>query len=1028
MPIVVPPSTSNDVAATVPNPNQYDSDHAITVTTARDLYGIYQEYSHSIPSFNPDNFTSVAHISDAPTFAKSQDSAEARPWWSGFGKSIQSNQMQFFSPFLNATTFRLMQWFYGGSNMKSLAELDRLVDEVILADDFNKAHLVNFRAVKEANHLDSHQGDPQDVRSSFSAGDGWMETTVKIRLPADGVKHDSESMAPEFEVPGLFYQRPLEVIKAAFRETAAERFHLTPFKMFYQPSDDEPPERLSDALQDFYQGCFNKPATSEILTFCRHELMHAIWLLLMDDKFMHAYKFGIVIEFLDGVSRRVFPRFFTYSADYPEKTLLASIKFLAQCPCPRCLIPKTKIGGIGTKADQRWCENEIREDGNGLWSIIKRVREWLYVQGKNITSVHVKRMLALQSLVPTLNAFSTRLSHFGFNFYSMFVPDLLHEFELRVWKAVFIHLLRVLYAHGNDTIQSLNRRYRQIPTFGRGTIRKFSNNASGMKKLAAHDFEDLLKVSVYLYQLSDWCDLISHTTSVPFPFSRTFFQQQSIYAFTPTLHCPSSTHQQSGLAKFYAALSVKQRRSTTHMTCPKLTVGSSKRRRHFNFQTYKLHALGDYVNTIRQFGTTDNYSTMLGELEHRRVKRFYPRVSKSQFTSGIAKQQHCERILFRMAEHAQSVRSISTGHKKGEGKSRTWKKVSSDAPSLRFEDSEQLPFTDPRAHYHISTGVRHFVDIAQWLKKNVNDPAFTVNDHIISRLRGYDYDGDEISFTPAEHSHLIFINDRIYQHKVLRINYTSYDLRQTQDSLNPRTHADIMVLSHENDEGDAHPYWYAQIIGVFHAFVVFNDTATDTLSHESKQIDFVWVHWFGRDLEHRAGWRAKRLHRVGFIPSSDSGAFGFINPNQIIHGVHLIPAFTKGHTTDLPPPSIVRHLSENNKDWIYYYVNVFVDHDMFMRFHGGGMGHQTTREATQCFFHDRDSLDDIGPNSRGTRNGDDEIEEEEGEDNDKDGDEDGDEADEKENIDGDDDDIVDDELGAEDGENDDEELDGFDVF
>jgi len=40
----------------------------------------------------------------------------------------------------------------------------------------------------------------------------------------------------------------------------------------------------------------------------------------------------------------------------------------------------------------------------------------------------------------------------------MIVPDLLHEFELGVWKAVFTHLLRILYAYGNDTIQSLNER------------------------------------------------------------------------------------------------------------------------------------------------------------------------------------------------------------------------------------------------------------------------------------------------------------------------------------------------------------------------------------------------------------------------------------------------------------------------------------------------------------------------------------------------------------------------------------------
>jgi len=40
----------------------------------------------------------------------------------------------------------------------------------------------------------------------------------------------------------------------------------------------------------------------------------------------------------------------------------------------------------------------------------------------------------------------------------MFVPDILHEFELGVWKAVFTHLLRVLYVAGMDGIQALNWR------------------------------------------------------------------------------------------------------------------------------------------------------------------------------------------------------------------------------------------------------------------------------------------------------------------------------------------------------------------------------------------------------------------------------------------------------------------------------------------------------------------------------------------------------------------------------------------
>jgi hypothetical protein len=48
--------------------------------------------------------------------------------------------------------------------------------------------------------------------------------------------------------------------------------------------------------------------------------MHAIWdLLLSDPEFQKAYDHGIVILFPNGILRRVFPRFFSYSADYPER-------------------------------------------------------------------------------------------------------------------------------------------------------------------------------------------------------------------------------------------------------------------------------------------------------------------------------------------------------------------------------------------------------------------------------------------------------------------------------------------------------------------------------------------------------------------------------------------------------------------------------------------------------------------------------------------------------------------------------------
>ncbi len=43
----------------------------------------------------------------------------------------------------------------------------------------------------------------------------------------------------------------------------------------------------------------------------------------------------------------------------------------------------------------------------------------------------------------------------------MLVVDLMHEFELGVWKAIFTHLLRILYAivPGGSLVTELNRRF-----------------------------------------------------------------------------------------------------------------------------------------------------------------------------------------------------------------------------------------------------------------------------------------------------------------------------------------------------------------------------------------------------------------------------------------------------------------------------------------------------------------------------------------------------------------------------------------
>ncbi len=171
---------------------------------------------------------------------------------------------------------------------------------------------------------------------------------------------------------------------------------------------------------------------------------------------------------------------------------------------------------------------KARVDSYQRQSWIEKVRRWIYQGGNVVDGKAVSDVLNRESLSPTWvryddcldndnmmtrqqNAFSSALISL-FNFYQMFVVDPLHEIELGTWKALFIHLLRLCQYYGGDVVQELNRRqvsltaasqvvmsyslvrFRMIPTFGRGTIRRFKNNVSDLKNFAARDYEDILQV------------------------------------------------------------------------------------------------------------------------------------------------------------------------------------------------------------------------------------------------------------------------------------------------------------------------------------------------------------------------------------------------------------------------------------------------------------------------------------------------------------------------------------------------------
>jgi hypothetical protein len=72
-------------------------------------------------------------------------------------------------------------------------------------------------------------------------------------------------------------------------------------------------------FQDRYREIFGQAASAAVLTQSKREMVHAIWLLLMDKEFIEIYQNGFICRFVNGIIRRAFVRFHTHSVDYPEK-------------------------------------------------------------------------------------------------------------------------------------------------------------------------------------------------------------------------------------------------------------------------------------------------------------------------------------------------------------------------------------------------------------------------------------------------------------------------------------------------------------------------------------------------------------------------------------------------------------------------------------------------------------------------------------------------------------------------------------
>ena len=157
---------------------------------------------------------------------------------------------------INATVALLVQWFCSGTGQKSIADVQRLIDDVILHKDFRAEDLEGVDLARELKKLDSFE--------SSLEGQGWKKGSVKISVPCPKGYVASEPV--EFEVEGLLYRDLTSIIKSACQDQVmADAFHKVPFKEMWKPSAKSSPIRLygeaytSDEMISAYEEVQNVP-------------------------------------------------------------------------------------------------------------------------------------------------------------------------------------------------------------------------------------------------------------------------------------------------------------------------------------------------------------------------------------------------------------------------------------------------------------------------------------------------------------------------------------------------------------------------------------------------------------------------------------------------------------------------------------------------------------------------------------------------------------------------------------------------
>ncbi|KAJ7020881.1 hypothetical protein C8F04DRAFT_1295696 [Mycena alexandri] len=290
------------------------------------------------------------------------------------------------------------------------------------------------------------------------------------------------------------------------------------------------------------------------------KLFHRSMRLILEP-LIAAGKSGIEVTGGDGCVRRVFPILASYVADYPEQCLVGCAKYGT---CPKCQRSAAVLQDPepGTPRSTEWtlgviAAAEQQKTENQFHD---------YCMEQEVAAIHK----------PFWQGFPLT------NLATSLTPDVLHQ----LYQGVFKHL--VGWCQSLMTPEELDARIRCLPpAFG---IRHFPKGVSVLSQISGSERKAMARILL-------GC-LIGRIPSKGIAACRAILDFIYLAQY--------STHDEGTLACMVEALKLWHKNRDYFIT--------ARVRKDFNIP--KFHSLLHYVDSIRMFGTTDNYNTEMFERLH----------------------------------------------------------------------------------------------------------------------------------------------------------------------------------------------------------------------------------------------------------------------------------------------------------------------------------------------------------------------------------------------------------------------------